>query len=89
MLITIRDVCCPLCGSDKTRSKVGDKDQTWWYICDNWDDPHLINLNDEEDLDLRDMALKAKTRMFYFNVDKDPDTIIIELIDGRRVCFAS
>jgi hypothetical protein len=35
--IRIVDEHCPICGSNRVRSKVGDK-WGWWYICDNRDD---------------------------------------------------
>lgn len=34
MQIQIKDVKCPICHSNNTRSKV-ECGGTWWYICDN------------------------------------------------------
>lgn len=57
MKITIVDVRCPICESDKVRSKVF-TDQ-WWYICDN---PvvHQIEVNGKE------VTLEGR---FYFTED--------------------
>jgi len=81
--IVIRHVECPLCHSEQVRSKVAGNDGIWWYICDNWDDPHEIVINGESHY-LRDIAMKGTGRMFFF----EPDTGAIELptkFDNRVV----
>ena len=66
MNIVIKDTKCPICGSEKVRSKVCDR-RGWWYICDNWGDPHMIVTPQGKEIGLRDYAKKTGKRMFYFN----------------------
>jgi hypothetical protein len=64
---------CPICGSSRTRPKVQDG-REWWFICDNWDEPHII-LHGGKEYHLRDEAEEREidgevlARMFYFTED--------------------
>ncbi len=86
MQIEIVDAHCPLCHSEKTRSKTHDGD-CWWFICDNWDDAHIIVLNGVE-RSLRDEANAREesdppplvNRMFYFALDGR-----IDLPEGEQI----
>lgn len=62
---TFEEILCPLCHSDNVRSKVQIGDE-WSYICDNWEDPHIIVLPDGKQVSLRDHAMEHGGRMFYF-----------------------
>lgn len=68
----IGELECPLCHSDKVRSKVCDNRNVWWFICDNWDDPHEVALRGKI-LSLRDEAdardENDTNHMFYFTED--------------------
>ena len=60
MQITVSNVTCPICGSEKTRSKVCDSDYVWWYICDNQQGDHSLILDGKE------VSLDER---FYFTED--------------------
>lgn len=33
MVLRVVDIKCPICGGENVRSKVCDRDGTWWYKC--------------------------------------------------------
>ena len=69
---------CPLCASDKVRSKVQDEDG-WWYICDNWEYPHAVTI---EGVD-RNLNEIKDARLFYFN----PNTGAIEVPGIKNLVY--
>lgn len=69
--IIIVDHRCPICDSDQIRSKIQDDEEDWWYICDNWDDPHAVTIAGVD----RNLNEVKDARMFYFN----PTTGAIEV----------
>jgi len=62
------DMSCPICKSPRTRSKVGDENGVWWYICDNWDILHLIQIKGVGTVDVRKDKNGNDCR-FYFSKD--------------------
>ena len=69
MNITIVDAKCPVCGSDHVRSKVGDENNVWWFICDNPDCSNMIVV---------DRKLVEIENRFYFTNPGDYDHVYIE-----------
>ena len=72
MRIDIVDAYCPVCDSDHVRSKVGDSNGVWWYICDNPDCPRHIVV---------DMQLVEMEHRFYFTNKGDYNHVYIEYTD--------
>lgn len=70
MKIKIVDGCCPICHSHDIRSKVGDSNNIWWYICDNRDCLRKIVVDNK----LVDMSAER----FYFNLPGTYDRVYIE-----------
>ena len=59
-MFEITQVTCPICGSDKVRSKTCTKDGEWYYICDNYEFKHELLLDGKNVI---------MTERFYFNED--------------------
>lgn len=76
MKIRIVDGRCPICGSDNIRSKVGDKNNVWWYICDNEDCRREIVVEHRE-------VVKLEWR-FYFTL---PGSYKRQYIEGADKIF--
>ena len=72
MNIEIVDAKCPICGSDQCRSKVGDENNVWWYICDNPDCSSMFVVDRK--------LTKIKPR-FYFTMPHEYKYVMIEYVD--------
>ena len=77
MQVDIVEVSCPICGSNECRSKVGDENGVWWFICDSMDCPDYFVV------DMKIIHTKGRR---YFTRKGGYNKLYIEYTDANDNC---